>query len=116
VTGDFGQLSQVVTNLVENAIKYAADGKVIEVSGTVVNGMAKIEVADHGPGIAPRHVPRLTERFYRVSVQDSRMRGGTGLGLAIAKHIVNRHRGRLTIESEPGKGSRFSIFIPLSSN
>ncbi len=116
VTGDFGQLSQVVTNLVENAIKYAADGKVVEVNGTVVNGMAKVTVADHGPGIAPRHVPRLTERFYRVSVQDSRMRGGTGLGLAIAKHIVNRHRGRLTIESEPGKGSRFSIFIPLSSN
>lgn len=68
---------------------------------------------DHGPGIAAEHLPRLTERFYRVSIQDSRQRGGTGLGLAIVKHILNRHRGRLAIRSEPGLGSTFTVKIPL---
>jgi two-component system phosphate regulon sensor histidine kinase PhoR len=69
-------------------------------------------VRDHGPGIAAEHLPRLTERFYRVSVLESRMRGGTGLGLAIVKHILNRHRGRLSIASEPGQGSAFTIRLP----
>ena len=70
---------------------------------------------DHGPGIAAEHIPRLTERFYRVNVQESRSRGGTGLGLAIVKHIVSRHRGRLSIASELGKGSEFSVKIPLKA-
>jgi two-component system, OmpR family, phosphate regulon sensor histidine kinase PhoR len=112
VIGDAGQLSQVVHNLIENAIKYAGNGKAIEINGTTEIGMAVLSVRDHGPGIAAHHVPRLTERFYRVSVQDSRNRGGTGLGLAIAKHILNRHRGRLVIQSEPGQGSTFSIHLP----
>ena len=70
---------------------------------------------DHGPGIAEQHIPRLTERFYRVNVQDSRSRGGTGLGLAIVKHILNRHRGRLAITSELGKGSTFTMRLPVKA-
>ena len=66
-------------------------------------------VRDHGPGIPPEHLPRLTERFYRVDVASSREKGGTGLGLALVKHIVNRHRGRLTIESPPGEGATFTV-------
>jgi two-component system, OmpR family, phosphate regulon sensor histidine kinase PhoR len=112
VIGDASQLSQVVHNLIENAIKYAASGKIIDIVGKSENGAAGLSVRDHGPGIAAHHVPRLTERFYRVSVQDSRNRGGTGLGLAIAKHIVSRHRGKLLIESEPGHGSTFTIQMP----
>ena len=111
--GEAGELTQVIYNLIENAIKYAASGKVIEVSGTEAGGEAVLSVRDRGPGIAAHHLPRLTERFYRVSSQDSRSRGGTGLGLAIVKHILNRHRGRLVIESEPGRGSAFSIRLPL---
>lgn len=112
VLGDSNQLSQVVHNLIENGIKYAAAGKKIVIEGAIIHNTTKLVVRDFGPGIAPQHVPRLTERFYRVSAQDSRNRGGTGLGLAIAKHIINRHRGRLTIESELGKGSEFTIQIP----
>jgi two-component system, OmpR family, phosphate regulon sensor histidine kinase PhoR len=112
VIGDESQLSQVVINLIENALKYAASGKFIDVEGSEHNGSVHLMVKDHGPGIAPQHVPRLTERFYRVNVQDSRMRGGTGLGLAITKHIINRHRGRLLIESVVGQGSQFSIHLP----
>jgi two-component system, OmpR family, phosphate regulon sensor histidine kinase PhoR len=113
VAGDWDELVQVVQNLVENAIKYAATGKRIEIHGGRADGLAELHVRDHGPGIAAEHIPRLTERFYRVSVQESRARGGTGLGLAIVKHILNRHRGRLGIASEPGKGSTFTFRIPL---
>lgn len=112
VTGDFGQLSQVLSNLVENAIKYAGRDNKVEIVGEMRGDAAWVVVRDHGPGIAERHVPRLTERFYRVDVQDSRTRGGTGLGLAIAKHIVNRHRGKFLIESTLGKGSAFSFCVP----
>jgi len=112
VVGDPDELVQVVQNLVENAIKYAASGKLIEIVGGPVDGHMELTVRDHGPGIAAQHLPRLTERFYRVSVQESRSRGGTGLGLAISKHILNRHRGRLLIASEPGRGSSFTIRIP----
>jgi two-component system phosphate regulon sensor histidine kinase PhoR len=112
VLGDSNQLTQVVHNLVENAIKYGASGKRVEISGRTENGSAILAVRDYGHGIAAQHVPRLTERFYRVSVQDSRTRGGTGLGLAIAKHIINRHRGKLQIESRLGHGSQFAISLP----
>ena len=73
---------------------------------------ARIGVRDYGPGIAPEHLPRLTERFYRVDVRESRAQGGTGLGLALVKHILNRHRGRLSIESKPGEGATFTIYLP----
>jgi two-component system phosphate regulon sensor histidine kinase PhoR len=117
VQGDHDELLQVVHNLVENAIKYAALGKRIDVSARRnPAGQVELIVEDFGPGIAPEHLPRLTERFYRVSVQESRSRGGTGLGLAIVKHILNRHRAKLTISSEPGKGSRFTVRFPLVVN
>jgi two-component system phosphate regulon sensor histidine kinase PhoR len=73
----------------------------------------RIAVRDYGPGIAPEHLPRLTERFYRVDVAESREQGGTGLGLALAKHILNRHRGRLAITSTPGAGATFTAHIPM---
>ncbi len=112
VTGDANELAQVFGNLLENAIKYGGPGKPIDVSLSENNGWVVVNVKDHGPGIASEHVPRLTERFYRVNVQDSRARGGTGLGLAISKHIINRHRGRLQIESGLGRGSTFSVHLP----
>lgn len=112
VKGDSGQLGQVMYNLIENAVKYAGRGKEVVVKGGIEKGSVIIRVIDNGPGIAAHHIPRLTERFYRANVQDSRTRGGTGLGLAIVKHIVSRHRGRLSIESEPGSGSTFSVHFP----
>jgi two-component system, OmpR family, phosphate regulon sensor histidine kinase PhoR len=112
VRGDANQLAQVVHNLIENAIKYSGSGKMVSVTGNVTASSVDLSIADNGPGIAAHHIPRLTERFYRVNVQDSRMRGGTGLGLAICKHIINRHRGRLVIESEVGVGSIFRIEFP----
>jgi two-component system phosphate regulon sensor histidine kinase PhoR len=115
VTGEWDELVQVVQNLVENAIKYAAGGKRIEIWTQRENGHAELSVRDHGPGIAEEHLPRLTERFYRVSVQDSRARGGTGLGLAIVKHILTRHRGRLTVQSELGHGTTFTVRLPLAA-
>lgn len=117
VPGDADQLTQVFTNLVENALKYGASGQVVRVSLTpeeTVRGPAvRVEVADEGEGIDPVHLPRLTERFYRVDSHRSREMGGTGLGLAIVKHIVSRHRGWLRVESVVGEGSRFSVVLPL---
>jgi two-component system phosphate regulon sensor histidine kinase PhoR len=115
VPGSRDELVQVVQNLAENALKYASSGKLVEIRVRRNGDMADIGVIDHGPGIAEEHIPRLTERFYRVNVQESRSRGGTGLGLAIVKHIVNRHRGRLTITSELGNGSAFIVKLPIKS-
>jgi two-component system phosphate regulon sensor histidine kinase PhoR len=116
VQGDWDELVQVVQNLIENAIKYAASGKVIEVSGRRLGEDCELTVRDYGPGIAEDHLPRLTERFYRINVQESRQRGGTGLGLAIVKHILNRHRAKMRIQSELGHGSSFTIRIPAVPN
>ena len=120
IPGDGRQLQQVITNLIENAVKYGGNDKQVEIalSGPVEEPSlrskgVRISVTDHGEGIAPHHIPRLTERFYRVDNHRSREMGGTGLGLAIVKHIVNRHRGRLRIDSELGKGSRFMVILPL---
>jgi two-component system, OmpR family, phosphate regulon sensor histidine kinase PhoR len=96
VTGDVDELIQVFSNLIENACKYDAEG-------------AHVTVKDFGPGIAKEHVPRLTERFYRVDVETSRAKKGTGLGLAIVKHILARHRARLVVRSTPGEGSAFTV-------
>ena len=119
VLGDRDELLRVFENLVENALKYGASGKRIEVtlaSGAAAGGApeARIAVRDYGPGIAPEHLPRLTERFYRVDVGESRAQGGTGLGLALVKHILNRHGGRLTIESVLGQGATFTAHLPLT--
>lgn len=121
VPGDYDQLVQVYHNLVENALKYGADGGAIAISGMIVprvpglDGPAlRLSIRDHGEGIDPIHIPRLTERFYRVDRARSRESGGTGLGLAIVKHILGRHRGRLIIRSRPGEGSTFETVLPLS--
>jgi two-component system, OmpR family, phosphate regulon sensor histidine kinase PhoR len=113
VRGDPDELLRVFENLIENAIRYGASGERVVVSmGGAGEGKAFATVRDFGAGIAPDHVPRLTERFYRTDVAASRSSGGTGLGLAIVKHIMLRHRGRLDIESAPGRGSAFTITLP----
>lgn len=117
VPGDRDQLVQVFTNLIENALKYGGAGQVVRVrlspEETVRGPAVRVEVVDEGEGIDPVHLPRLTERFYRVDSHRSREMGGTGLGLAIVKHIVSRHRGWLRVESVVGEGSRFSVVLPL---
>jgi two-component system phosphate regulon sensor histidine kinase PhoR len=113
VRGDHDELVRVAENLIENAIKYGASDKPVEVTVAPRERDAVLIVRDHGPGIAPEHLPRLTERFYRVDAGASRAKGGTGLGLAIVKHILARHRGRLQIESASGKGATFSAILPL---
>ena len=110
VTGDRDELVQVFQNLVENACKYGQEGKVVDVHLKAFAGKpVEVSVLDKGPGIPAEHVPRLTERFYRVSVADSRSKKGTGLGLAIVKHILTRHRARLIIRSEMEVGTDFTV-------
>ncbi|AHD09577.1 sensor histidine kinase [Phaeobacter gallaeciensis] len=117
VTGDPDQLQQVFTNLVENAIKYGGDQVTLRLrtrdrDPAVRAAAVRVEVIDNGAGIDPVHLPRLTERFYRVDTHRSREQGGTGLGLAIVKHIINRHRGRMRVESAAGTGTVFTVILP----
>lgn len=117
VRGDQQQLEQVVRNLVDNALKYGASDASVKVQLDFAReGMARINVIDQGEGIAPEQLPHLTRRFYRTDPGRSRASGGTGLGLAIVKHIVERHRGRLDIESDLGKGTRVIVRIPVISS
>lgn len=115
--GDADQLTQVFQNLIENAVKYGGSGGLVEVklsADRLLRAAAlRVDVIDHGEGIDAQHLPRLTERFYRVDSHRSREKGGTGLGLAIVKHIIQRHRGRIQIASAKGKGSTFSVILPL---
>ncbi len=118
VPGDRDELIRVFENLIENALKYGGAGKRVDITlsrGKAQDGSeeAVASVRDYGPGIAAEHIPRLTERFYRVDVTGSRALGGTGLGLALVKHVVNRHRGRLFIDSKIGQGASFTIRLPL---
>ena len=113
VRGDRDELLRAIENLMENALKYGASGGRVRVSLAPVRNEAIVSVQDWGPGIAREHLPRLTERFYRVDVVESRDKGGTGLGLALVKHIVAHHRGRLTIDSQLGEGAVFRIALPL---
>jgi two-component system phosphate regulon sensor histidine kinase PhoR len=114
VAGDRGQLAQVLRNLIDNAIKYGrAEGEVTVAIEATEAGRVALAVRDEGEGIAPEHLPRLTERFYRADASRSRAAGGTGLGLAIVKHIVERHRGRFDITSRPGQGTTASFILPL---
>jgi two-component system phosphate regulon sensor histidine kinase PhoR len=122
IPADPDQLTQVLHNLLENAIKYGSGGGVarievqmLEYSARLRGAAVAIAISDNGDGIDPIHLPRLTERFYRVDNHRSREKGGTGLGLAIVKHILNRHRGQLQIESTPGQGSTFRIMLPAST-
>ncbi|HXC88692.1 MAG TPA: ATP-binding protein [Stellaceae bacterium] len=115
VQGDRDELAQLFQNLLDNAIKYGRAGTEIDVgaetSRRAAGSFVSVAVRDRGEGIAREHVPRLTERFYRVDTARSREMGGTGLGLAIVKHIVNRHRGFLEIDSKPGEGSVFTVLL-----
>jgi len=129
VPGDADELTQVVQNLVDNALKYCRDQAMVTIKAEIITdpallrlhlphpkgaaGAVALSVRDQGQGIAREHLPRLTERFYRVDTARSRDLGGTGLGLAIVKHIVNRHRGKLEIQSVLGEGSTFTIYLPL---
>jgi two-component system phosphate regulon sensor histidine kinase PhoR len=119
VAGDRDELTRVFENLIENALKYGASGKSVDISfarqETPDGEEALVAVRDRGPGIPAEHLPRLTERFYRVDVGQSRAEGGTGLGLSLVKHILNRHRGRLVIESTQGQGATFTARLPLSA-
>lgn len=121
VVADRDQIFQVLQNLVANALKYGRSGTPITVvvhrepANAEQPASVRVSVADVGDGIAAEHLPRLTERFYRVDSQRSRQMGGTGLGLAIVKHIVERHRGRLEIESRLGEGTRVSVLLPQAS-
>ncbi|MCX7383731.1 MAG: ATP-binding protein [Alphaproteobacteria bacterium] len=121
VTGDADQLAQVLGNLIDNAAKYGGEAGEVRVSLGPPAGTrwparpgVLIAVSDDGPGIPRADLPRLTERFYRVDKARSRGVGGTGLGLAIVKHIINRHRGQLAIDSEEGRGSMFSVWLPAA--
>ncbi len=119
VPGDRDELLRLFENLIENGLKYGAAGGKVDVALTDVSASeslkeVRVMVKDYGPGIAPEHLPRLTERFYRVDVGDSRAQGGTGLGLSLVKHILNRHRGRLMIESVPGQGRHLHRHSPES--
>ncbi|MEY3307302.1 MAG: hypothetical protein RLZZ413_1340 [Pseudomonadota bacterium] len=121
IAADADQMTQVFHNLIENAVKYGGSGRRVTILVTreardlSLRGPAvRIDVTDQGDGIDPIHLPRLTERFYRVDSHRSREQGGTGLGLAIVKHIVNRHRGRFRVESTLGTGSTFSVILPAA--
>ena len=125
VNGERDELVRIAENLIENAIKYGCPGAaaadpssaqeqdVVEISVGATRRDGVLAVRDHGAGIPSEHLPRLTERFYRIDAGQSRAKGGTGLGLAIVKHIVARHRGRLQVSSEPGRGALFTVTIPL---
>jgi two-component system phosphate regulon sensor histidine kinase PhoR len=116
VRGDQDELTEVFQNLIENALKYSAPETPVHIeihTPTGPQSVLHVKIRDQGEGIDPEHLPRLTERFYRVDKGRSREMGGTGLGLAITKHILNRHRGRLTIDSKLDKGSTFTVSLPV---
>ena len=117
VTGDRPQLAQLLGNLVVNSLKYGRAGTPIRITlDDAGSELIRLRVTDEGEGIAPEHIPRLTERFYRVDPGRSRSVGGTGLGLAIVKHIVLRHRGRLDIRSKHGEGTSVDVYLPRQRN
>jgi two-component system phosphate regulon sensor histidine kinase PhoR len=115
IAADAGQILQVLDNLITNALRYGEPGTPVTVTALLEDAMVHLTVADQGEGIPPEHLHRLTERFYRVDTSRSRALGGTGLGLSIVKHIVERHRGRLTIESELGKGTIVHVLLPVAT-
>ena len=115
VAGSVAELHSAMLNLIGNAVRYTPEGKSIFVQWQArADGGAEFSVRDEGVGIAPEHIPRLTERFYRVDRSRSRETGGTGLGLAIVKHVSQRHGAELSIASTPGHGSTFSVRFPVA--
>ncbi len=115
VAGDLAQILQVIDNLVMNALRYGRKGAPVHVALKRERDMVHLIVRDEGDGIAAEHIPRITERFYRVDPSRSRSLGGTGLGLSIVKHIVERHRGRLRFESEVGRGTTAHVLLPVTA-
>ena len=115
IAGDRGQILQLLDNLLSNALRYGEPGTPVTVSARSEAAMVHLSIADEGEGIAPEHVARVTERFYRVDTSRSRALGGTGLGLSIVKHIVERHRGRLSIESQVKKGTTVHVLLPVAA-
>jgi two-component system phosphate regulon sensor histidine kinase PhoR len=116
IEGDARALEHVLSNLVDNAVKYCPAGASILVRASADNGRVRLVVADTGPGIAPEHLPRVFERFYRVDAGRSRDLGGTGLGLSIVKHMVEAMRGKVSVESGEGRGSTFTVSLPLAED
>lgn len=116
IAADSGQILQLLDNLVTNALRYGAPGTPVTIGAEPEGAMVHLVVADEGEGIAPEHIKRVTERFYRVDTSRSRALGGTGLGLSIVKHIVERHRGRLTIESKVGVGTKMHVLLPVHAS
>jgi two-component system phosphate regulon sensor histidine kinase PhoR len=116
IAADSGQVLQLLDNLVTNALRYGTPGTPVAISAEPEGAMVHLIVADEGEGIAPEHIKRVTERFYRVDTSRSRALGGTGLGLSIVKHIVERHRGRLTIESKLGVGTKIHVLLPVHAS
>jgi two-component system phosphate regulon sensor histidine kinase PhoR len=114
IAADGSQILQLLDNLITNALRYGEPGTPVTISAEAEGAMVHVSVADQGEGIAPEHIARVTERFYRVDTGRSRSLGGTGLGLAIAKHIVERHRGRLMIDSAVGEGTTVHVLLPAS--
>jgi two-component system phosphate regulon sensor histidine kinase PhoR len=116
IAADRSQILQLLDNLIANALRYGEAGTPVTISAQAEGPMVHLSVADQGEGIAPEHIARVTERFYRVDTSRSRSLGGTGLGLSIVKHIVERHRGRLSIESEVGIGTTIHVFVPVAGS
>jgi two-component system phosphate regulon sensor histidine kinase PhoR len=114
IAADASQVLQLLDNLVTNALRYGEPGTPVTIAAQAEGPMVRLSVIDHGEGIAPEHLPRVTERFYRVDTSRSRALGGTGLGLSIVKHIVERHRGRLLIDSERGRGTSVHVLLPIA--
>jgi len=114
IAADPGQILQLLDNLITNSLRYGAAGTPVSITAKQDGAMVHLQVADQGEGIAPEHIKRVTERFYRVDTSRSRSLGGTGLGLSIVKHIVERHRGRLSIDSATGRGTRVNVLLPIA--
>jgi two-component system phosphate regulon sensor histidine kinase PhoR len=117
VVGDARRLEQVAANLVDNAVKYSPAGRSVEVQAEGgADGAVQFSVTDHGIGLAPEHLERIFEQFYRVDSEQTRAIGGTGLGLAICQRIVAAHGGQITVTSEEGSGSTFTVVLPPNSS
>jgi two-component system phosphate regulon sensor histidine kinase PhoR len=116
VAADADRLAQVLTNLVDNALKYTPEGGRVDVQVAAVNGEVEVLVNDSGRGIGPEDLPHVFERFYRADRSRTRGSGGTGLGLAIAKHIVEAHGGRISVSSQPNEGTTFKVTLPRGAD
>jgi len=116
VSLDAEAMGQALANLVDNAIKYSGDRRVLRVKAALRDGHLAVTVADEGLGIPPEEQERIFEKFYRIGRSETQGRRGSGVGLALVRHIVEAHGGRVTVESQPGRGSRFTLWLPLRAD